>query len=181
MSSTGQRSNTYIVVGAPGMGKTPFVRALIEGRRCFVFDINNEYGQRTKYVGQTPVGLSDNHRDERSRYTGTDVKQFSEIVLTKRNTICVFEEATAFFQGAQDKLTRRILINRYHTENTYVFLFHSIAAIPPSIMTMCNIFVLLHTNDQDHYVLRKYPSIATQFLHHRESKKRGEATIIQLI
>src|SRR5690349_10097083 len=108
------------------MGKSPWIRELINERRCFVFDIQNEYGRQTKYPGQVPVNLSDNINAERARYTGTDVKTFLQLCERKRGSIIVFEEATAFFRGRISDLTMRHLINRYHTRNVSVFVFHSI-------------------------------------------------------
>lgn len=171
--------DAYIIIGAPGRGKTPFVRELIgTDRRCFVLDINNEYGARTKYPGQVPVMLSDNVRDPRSRMCNFDVKEFCRLVLMKRDTICVFEEATVFFQGAQSLQTRQILVNRYHTGNRYAFLFHSINAVPPRIMEMCNYVVLFHTLDQDDNVLRKFSSISQAYLA-QKAKPEGACTIIK--
>lgn len=155
--------NTYIVIGAPGMGKSPFVREMIFNRRCLVFDIQNEYGKRTKYAGQTPVGLSDDPRNERARYTGNDVDAFIKLCEPKRNTVIVFEEATAFFVGKTEKSLRRFLINRYHTENVSLFLFHSIQAVPPFMLTVSNFVVLFKTLDTDKNIIAKAPILLEPF------------------
>lgn len=172
--------NNILVVGAPGQGKTPFVRRMIENNRCFVFDIQNEYGQRTKYPGQTPVNLSNNWNAERSRYTGTNVDEFIHLCGKKRDTICVFEESTAFFQGRTEKALRRHLINRYHTGNVSLFLFHSINSIPPRLMEMTNFVVLFKTLDEVDTVYRKYSRLASAF-QELEGAPDGEHRIIKLI
>lgn len=173
--------NLYIVCGAPGMGKSPFIRKLIGDRnRCFVFDIANEYGQRTKYAGQVPVNLSTNNNDLRSRYIGDNLSYFINLCSKKRNTICVFEEATGFFQGMTGKETSRLIINRYHTQNTYCFIFHSINSIPPRIMEISNYVVLFRTNDQDETVYRKYPRLS-QAYNHLQTEPNGTQVIIKLI
>lgn len=153
----------YIVIGAPGEGKTPFCKAMIGGadtgrpeRGCLIFDINNEYGTRTKYPGQVPFNLSINPRDVRSRYVGDDIDNFIRLALSKRNTVVVMEEATAFFEGKTGKATRRLIINRAHTGNVYMFLFHSINAVPPRLMEIANYVALFKTNDERDNVYRKY-------------------------
>jgi len=173
-------SSTYIVIGAPGQGKSPFVQKFIEGRRCFVFDIQNEYGQRTKYPGQRPIGLSDNVNDLRARYKGDDIEAFQLMCLQKRDTVLIFEEATIFFEGRTGKLTRKLLVNRFHTGNVYMFLFHSINAVPPRIMEMCNFIVLLKTNDEEHNVRWKYTKLLYYFLDLRE-KPDGSYHIIKAL
>ena len=155
--------NIYIIIGAAGMGKTPFVRSLIEGRRCYIFDVQNEYGMRTKYPGQKPVGLSDNKNDYRARYTGVSPENFIEDCFMKRNTLCVFEEATAFFEGRTSPAMRKLLINRYHTGNNYALIFHSINSVPPRIMEMANYVVLFRTNDEPDNVKRKYSRLFEPF------------------
>ena len=172
--------NTYIVIGAPGQGKSPIAQALIENRRCLVFDVNNEYGSRTKYAGQKPISLSSNTNEHRSRYIDGDVKKFMEIAEKKRNTVIVFEEATAFFRGSMSMEVSRLLINKKHTGNSYVFLFHSINRVPPEIMEMCDYVVLLRTNDQEDTVFRKYKSIAQHFLD-AQMFKQGEYRTIKMI
>lgn len=174
-------SNTYLVIGAPGMGKSPFVRKMIANRRCIVFDVANEYGTRVKYQGQAPVGLSTDTNHLRSRFIETkDLKKFIQLCEQKRDTVCVFEEATAFFQGRTQLDTVHLIINRLHTGNTYVFVFHSINAVPPRLFEMANFVVLFKTMDLTDNVNRKAPRIAPAFteLQHLDN---GESRILKLL
>lgn len=177
-----QRSgNLYIVCGAPGMGKSPFIRKLIgTNKRCLVFDIANEYGGRTKYAGQQAVNLNNNTNDLRSRYTGSDLSSFIKICERKKDTICVFEEATGFFQGMVGKETTRLIINRYHTGNTYCFIFHSINSIPPRIMEIANYVILFRTNDEAETVYRKYSRLGAAY-DHLQTEQNGTQLNIKLL
>lgn len=173
--------NLFLVIGAPGMGKSPFVRSLIgTSNRCCVFDIANEYGQRVKYNGQVPVNLSNNTNELRSRYTGVNLEEFIKICDRKQNTICVFEEATGFFQGITNKQTTRLIINRYHSGNTYCFLFHSINSVPPRIMEIANYIVLFRTNDETETVYRKYSRLGAAF-DDLQGQPNGTKHIIKLL
>lgn len=173
-------SNLYIVIGAPGMGKSPFVRKLIAGNRCCVFDIANEYGWRTKYAGQEAVNLSQNYNDLRCRYIGVDLKEFIKLCGRKKDTVCVFEEATGFFQGVTSVDTTRLIINRYHSGNTYVFIFHSINSVPPRIMEIANYVVLFKTNDETTKVHTKYSRLSQAFLQLQE-QENGSQIILKLV
>lgn len=172
--------NTYLVIGAPGMGKSPFIRELIRERRCLVFDVANEYGTRVKYKGQQSLNLSNNTAEMRSRYVGTDLKKFVQLCGTKKDTVCVFEEATGFLQGRVGLDTTGLIIGRYHTGNTYVFVFHSINSVPPRIMEMSNYVVLFKTTDQADNVYRKYGRIGPHF-NKLQLMNNGEKIIIKLI
>lgn len=169
-----------IVAGAPGMGKSPFVRSYIEGRNCLVFDVANEYGSKTKYAGQVPVNLSGNMNDARARYTGDDMEIFVKKCKMKRKTICVFEEATGFFRGAVESDTMRLIVGRRHLENVYVFIFHSINRIPPGIMEMADYVVLFKTNDEWATVRGKYSRLLPYF-EDLQGKPNGEKHIIKMI
>jgi len=173
-------ASTFIVIGAPGMGKSPFVRSLIEGRRCLVFDVANEYGTRVKYPGQTPVNLSTDTRQPRSRYINMNLKGFLEACSQKRDTVCVFEEATGFMQGMLQLEVTQAMIGRLHTGNTYVFVFHSINSVPPRILEMSNFVVLFKTNDIDKVVERKAPRLY-KYYNALQSKPAGEKFIIKII
>lgn len=170
----------YIVCGAPGMGKSPFVRKLIEGRACFIFDIANEYGTRVKYPGQQPIGLTNNTNEIRSRYIGVDVNQFVKLAGQKRKTIVVFEEATGFFRGMVQQDTVRLIIGRFHSQNTYVFIFHSINSIPPRIMEIATITVLFKTLDESHKVATKYSRLLEAYTY-LQTKPNGENVILKML
>lgn len=173
--------NTYIVIGAPGMGKTPFVKNFIgNDKRCLVWDVQNEYGQRTKYPNQKSFNLDSNTKLPRSRYVGASIEEFTKIVKTKRDTIVVMEEATGFFRGKQNKETAQLLINRYHTGNVYMFLFHSINRVPPEIMEMSNYVILFRTNDETNKVEKKYEKLLPYFFDLKQ-KSNGEYHVINLL
>lgn len=175
---------TIIIAGMTGEGKSEFVKQYIgEKRNAFVMDVQNEYGRLTKYPGQKPVNLSDNVNDRRSRYIGGDFKEFLRIVKTKRNTICVFEEATAFLEGRIGIEMRQILINKMFTKNVYILLFHSISAIPPRILQLCNYVVLYRTNDESYQVEKKYPSLFPKFseIKAKWNDYKGKREIIKMI
>lgn len=179
---------TFIVIGAPGSGKSPWVKSMIEGRRCLVLDLQNEYGQRTKYPGQKALGLSNNTADPRSRfcpdYTKISVKEdvlkFIQIAANKRDTNVVFEECTIYLEGRQQEGIKKLIVGRLHTGNAYYFIFHSIASVPPRIMQICTHVVLHHTIDNEAVVLTKYPQLYKHFVD-LQGKPLGTRIIIKLI
>lgn len=168
-----------MVIGAPGQGKSPFVQSFIRDNFCCVFDVNNEYGERTKYPGQTPIGLTTNTKEPRSRYIGGDIEEFTKICNSKRNTVCVFEEATAFFEGRTGKAMRRLMINKFHTGNVYLLLFHSINSVPPRLMELSGNVVLFKTNDEPDKVA-KFSRLLPYYEKLRYAKP-GEKYIIKVI
>jgi hypothetical protein len=172
--------STFIVIGAPGTGKSPFVKALIENRRCLIFDVANEYGARVKYPGQIPLNLSTDIRQPRSRFVVMDLKGFLNACNTKRDTVCVFEEATGFMQGMLQLEVTQLMIGRLHTGNTYVFVFHSINSVPPRILEMSSYAVLFKTNDIDRVVDRKAPRLYDYYKALQE-KPAGEKFVIKIM
>lgn len=137
---------TILVVGMTGQGKSQWVKNYLKGVKSFVFDINNEYG-----------GLAS------ERYLidakGKDETGFINECFNKTGTVCVFEEATGFFEGKTGKELRRLLINKRHTKNNYIFIFHSLSSVPPRIMQMANFLVLFKTGDEAYQVESKFPSL----------------------
>ena len=128
-----------------GQGKSHFTKSYIDGKKCYVFDLNNEYD----------LPLS----GERSKNISCDEKDFIRNCFLKRETICVFEEATGFFEGRTNKETRRLIVNKRHSKNIYFFLFHSISSVPPRMMQLTNFVVLFKTGDEAYQVESKFPSL----------------------
>lgn len=134
-----------IDIGMTGQGKSHFAKSYIQDRKCYVFDVNNEY--------DLPL------HGERSKNISCDEKDFIKNCYLKKETICVFEEATGFFEGKTSKELRRLIVNKRHTKNVYIFLFHSISSVPPRLLQFANFVVLFKTLDEDYQVLNKYPSL----------------------
>jgi hypothetical protein len=169
-----------LVIGMTGQGKSPFIQKYIEGRNCFVFDVQNEYGERPKYPGGRVFNLSNNLNAPRARQIDFNVSGFLQNCLKKKNTVCVFEEATIFFKGNTSELTRRVMISRLFTNNVSVFVFHSIRNVPPDIMSLINIVVLFKTGDQYGEVKYKYPSLYPYYMRLKKAPK-GSKFIIKTI
>lgn len=142
-----------IVVGMTGQGKSHFVKRMIKQRRCFVFDVQNEY-----------YDLVANPMNERARHLQLDEKLFVEQCKLRRDTVCVFEEATGFFEGKLDKELRRVVLSKRHTGNVFLFCFHSISAIPPRLMQLTNHVILFKTGDELKDVQEKFPRLVPYFL-----------------
>lgn len=172
--------NTIILIGMTGTGKSPFIREYSNGRNLFVFDVQNEYGSRVKYEGQQPMLLSDNINAPRARHTALDENLFIKQCSMKQNTVCVFEEATGFFEGRTSKEMRRLLVSKLFTRNVYILVFHSISSVPPRIMQFADYVVLFHTNDEAYQVEDKFPSLYPYFLKLKEMPK-GQKLIIKTL
>jgi hypothetical protein len=177
---------TFIVIGAPGQGKSEWVKEAIRPCRSWVFDVQNEYGSRTKYQGQKPLYFSDNPNATQARYVPKsmylreDVKRFMELAYFKKDTHVVFEEATIFLQGSMDDMVKTLIVNRIHSGNVYHFLFHSINSVPPRIMEMCNYVVLHKTLDEEHNVSFKYGRLFHHFLD-LQPMADGSSKVIKLM
>jgi len=154
---------SIVIIGKTGQGKSEVVKELIDKKPCHVFDINNEYGQRTKYKGQVPVNLSSDPIALRSRHISGDFETFVLEVTGMKERVIVFEEATGFLEGKVAAMFKRIITNKLFTNNIYVFVFHTIVDVPPAIMRLCDYIVLFKTNDERYLVERKYPRLAPSF------------------
>lgn len=179
---------TFIVIGAPGSGKSPFIKEAIRGRRSWVFDVQNEYGQRTKYPGEKPLGLSLNPKDPQARFVPNqntlsikeDVMKFAQICTEKRDTNVVWEECTIYLEGRQQEAIKKLMVNKLHTGNFYYFVFHSIEAVPPRIMQMSDYCVLHKTGDNATNVASKYQRLFPYFMD-MQDMAFGSRLIIKLM
>jgi hypothetical protein len=130
-------SQTITIIGYTGQGKTLTTKALIKGKKALIFDVNNEY---------EGYGYCDKKMDK---------EKFLNVALQVKNTCIVFEDATGFFSGKGEDNLRRLLVNKRHTNNTYIFLFHSIQDTPPIFFRMSNTLVLCKTMDKENDIEKK--------------------------
>jgi hypothetical protein len=161
-----------LVIGATGQGKSPFVKKYLEGKNCLVFDIQNEYGERAKQGSNGIIlNLPTDNTKARSRYIGNNRDEFIDLCKKKQNTICVFEDATIFFQGATGENMRDLIFSKAHSNNNYILVFHAINRVPPAFMEGADYVVLFRTRDEIRKVAVKYNSLLKPFIKLRENPK----------
>lgn len=184
-------------VGAPREGKSNYAKAMIMGKNknkpVYVYDPKNEYGQtyETWINGNRAtvpgVGLIANDpRQMRSRYTGTekgiDPDYFLFIVLQKRNTIIVVDEATSILKGQLSKDWNNALTGRAHSGNSFIFIFHSLTTIPPDFIrnSSCDQIVLFKTMDNQADIKTKFGShlLNIGFDMQQRKPRKSDPTII---
>lgn len=142
-----------LVVGMTGQGKSQWAKEYIKDSNQWVFDVQNEY-----------QWLSVNPSEAKARQIDMNEKTFVDRCKQKKNTICLFEEATCFFEGKLDKDLRRVVVAKRHSKNIYLFLFHSISSIPPRLMQLTNYVILFKTGDEPYQVEQKFPSLLPYFM-----------------
>lgn len=152
MSVNGQAKG-IIVVGGTGTGKTEKVKSLlrtVHPDARLVYDVNGEY-----------IDLYNKPFIE-------DIDVFIRTAKNVRNAVIVFEEATIFFsnKGGSDKETKSILVRKRHTNNTPIFVFHTLRSIPRDIFDLSNIVIIHKTEDTESTITDKFenPAFTEAFL-----------------
>ncbi len=139
------------IVGGTGQGKTPYIKQLIKGKNCLIFDVNNEYGLEPY-----------NGKNNRSYFIGS-AEEFIRLCFGKRNTACVFEEATGFLGFNTQTELKRLIVNKKHVNNYYIFVFHDVNSVPKFIRDLTDKYVLFKTFDIDKNVQQRDASIYPHF------------------
>lgn len=138
--------NLILLAGHTGQGKTTWVNRFLSGKRQYIFDVNNEYTTLP----------TDETISPKMRAKTLDVNRFLIISEKLRNYNIVFEDATGFFRGKQNKNLMQQIVSKRHTGNNFVILFHSINRIPPELMEMSNYLILFKTNDNPDIIDKKF-------------------------
>ena len=147
-----------LVIGAKGQGKSTFIKNMIEAKPNYIFDVQNEY-------------------QDYNPAPHLDRNLFIQECLSYTDTFCVLEEATGFFKGALSANTDRMILGARHTNNRYIFCFHSIRAVPPGIMAMVNFVVLFKTLDEPNEIKRKYYRLLNPYMQLQKMKQYSKIII----
>lgn len=135
-----------IIVGYQGAGKTLLSKSLIKSvhsSNLRILDINNEY---TEFGGR----VADKEGEP-------DFDTYIEMMIAEKKKVFVTEDATVIFshRGYDPRLVRAIIKKR-HSENVYIFLFHSLRVIPRDVFEYSDELWLLKTADTDDTIAGKY-------------------------
>ncbi len=135
---------SLIIVGYQGAGKSLLAKNLIKKihpSRLHILDIYNEYD----YIPGADRYLTVNNR--------LDFDRFKNDMVTLEGRIFIAEDATIIFshRGRSQELLESI-IGKRHSQNTYIFLFHSLRAIPRDVFDYSDQLWLLKTGERSDIV-----------------------------
>ncbi len=133
-----------IIVGYQGAGKSLLAKAMIKSvhySNLRILDINKEYD-----AGQ----VADDQGEP-------DFDTYIEQMIVEKKKVFVTEDATTIFshRGYDARLVRAIIKKR-HSENVYIFLFHSLRVVPRDVFEYSDELWLLKTADTDDSIQTKY-------------------------
>jgi len=158
-------TQVILIVASAGNGKTTKVKKITEGRPCIVYDPTGEYDHL-----EWDVNLA------RSRYYNSDYEKFIELCNTKHGgTICVFEEATSFLEGATGKKMKELITKRRHPLDkggrNIVLVFHTVNTIPPFLLDNANFIILGKTGESFERIKRKKPELYKVAMYVKQAPK----------
>jgi Cdc6-like AAA superfamily ATPase len=184
-------ANSIIVVGRTGSGKTHYLRKSIlpNQKNYIIFDLyGNEYtdlnlpdiNKISQYKGgKCRLVLNKKLFDNAVDFVDTFWSDLSKL----NNTTFIMEDATIFLPAQQDKRVMQLLIEKRHPNMSYVWLFHSVAQIPPYIYRGSNAIRLGKTNDLEKNVIQKFEGnekLLRAFLEVKKSSNQYENRFIKL-
>lgn len=146
------KGGAWLIVGAPGMGKTNFTQSkvrLVHSTALYINDVNAEY---TEF------------------FQGEFIEDFEEAakhMATLTQSLIVAEEATAFLSNkGGNKWIKKMLVSKRHKQNLIFLVFHSLRGIPREIYDLCNCVVLFKTADDETLVRTRFdnPKLTEAFL-----------------
>lgn len=137
------------VIGGPGAGKSTWIKNYIRGKKAFIYDPNQEYEYDE---GGEPTGIVNAYRGPQS--PGAFAKGVNK---QSRNSVNVFEEATAFLRhGNADEDNLNILTRKRHYRVVNLYVFHALGVLPAWIFPYLDYIVLFNTRDRRDLIEKRY-------------------------
>jgi hypothetical protein len=135
---------TIIVIGRPHEGKSPTIKALIEGsgmENRIIYDKRREY--------------------DADKYTlFREYSIFKNFIKNVTASCIVIEEATSVVTALKDNTLTDTVIGCEHNLNIVILVFHAILDVPKYLLRNCALIYLFKTNDDPEDVRRSRPAMA---------------------
>ena len=166
-----RQPNFYIIVGAPGAGKTEFtVRNLIKNETGNVIIFKHESNINDKATRNYTLKNKDNWRQgaasnipvkcKFSAMDEDDYQDFLEWVLEGRfrNGLLVVDDAGDFEDGKSTKRFKRLMRMRRHYQIDLAMLYHGLTDVPIDNFRYANYLIMFETSDNFFYKKNKIPN-----------------------
>lgn len=186
-----------LVAGGRGTGKTDFIKnnVLLPSPmpKKLIVDTFDSQVWRTMKTFENPNGENQNiplmdindlelWRTGLYRVACSDSELvFNQIDEHLLNALVVFEDATKYIGKSLSKSTKKFIYDSKQKNLNLVFVFHSLASIPPDLVRAADTLTIFKTNE-GRPSLTKYPfpDIPTAMQIVRESKNHFENVTIRL-
>ena len=185
-------ANSILNVGGTGSGKTTFVKKSIipNAKNIILFDMyGDEYNEVDNIYTITKIkdfkgGLCRIVLDK-SIYENSQllVDTFWSELTKLNNTTFVMEDATIFLDSRRDNDVKQLLVEKRHSNMSYVWLFHSVSEIPPYIYKGSNAIRIGKTKDIDKDVINKFrgnEELIRAYMFVKNSKNKYESKFLKL-
>jgi hypothetical protein len=152
-----------IVVGARGTGKTDFVKenAILKSpmKRKLVVDTFDSEPWATMETYKSPQNSGINipilemdkipyWKTGLYRVISSDIDQiFSLIDEWMRNALLIFEDSTKYIEGKIGANLKKFVYDSKQKNLNLVFIFHSLAAVPPGLIRAADTLTIFKTNE----------------------------------
>lgn len=159
------RTNKVIlIVGNRGTGKTDFVKNLIHSQmqtfpKQLIVDTFDSDVWHNLQTWNNPQGFNieipviqgkdlGRWRKGIARMFSAEIKpMLAQIQEGAKNTFLVFEDATKYVGSRLTDDMRKFVLDSKQKNLDIVFIFHSLASIPPELVRVSDILVLFKTNE----------------------------------
>lgn len=185
-----------LVAGTRGTGKTDFVKGLIQSSalpKKLVVDTFDSDAWQTMLTHNHPEWINSivpvieyqNFSRWRSglyRCFDSDTDSImKEIQLHLKNTLITFEDATKYIGSRLTPDMKKFVLDSKQKNLDLIFIFHSLAQIPPDLVRVADTLTLFKTNEGIPR-LEKYPfpDIPVIMKHVKDSSNRYENITIRL-
>jgi len=129
-----------IIVGGRGHGKTTMLRRFTTKAHPEALLLHDVSGQHKDYYKRPLL----------------EIDQFNAICKNVENCMIAYEEATIFIPHSPKPDIKHFLVTSRYRNNTILFVFHSLRAVPRYILDLSNKVILMKTNDIPEVIEKKF-------------------------
>lgn len=151
--------NTLVIIGNSGVGKTTFVKKILENME------NSGLAKENVHI----IDFKSQFPDEYKKYS--DVTEMVNVAKTSKNSLFIFDDATGLLTRNASQIHNDLLFllnTRRHDNNYYIFIFHTIKAFPVILECAVDVWIYFQTNNTPKIISDRCGSLTED-----EAKKLG--------
>lgn len=154
----------YIIIGNRGTGKTDFLKNTVvqlmpNFQKVLITETmdsavwqnlatwNQPQNESIKIARIAPEDVSRFRRGIALTYSSDTTAMFAEVNEHLQNAVLVMEDSTKYIGSKLPGDIRKLILDSKQKNLDVFLVFHSLTAVPPELIRICNVIVLFKTND----------------------------------